>query len=163
MKRYVDADEALGRIIRNTVPNGDCLEWQGQYIEWDESTRRGGYGLAHVPTHLGYDLPEKTTVHRIVHAYVTGDTPPTVMHTCDNRKCVNPTHLESGTHQDNTQDMLTKRRGRWDNFSPDDISHIRATNVPGRGGNTRELAEAYGVAMGTIRRIATGAGWVNVK
>ncbi len=109
----VDADEALGRIIRNTTPNGKCLEWGGQYIPFDETTRRGGYGLAHVPDHLNYDLPEKTTVHRIVHAYATGETPKVVMHTCDNRKCVNPNHLKSGTHQDNTQDMLAKGRGRW--------------------------------------------------
>ena len=113
MIRHVDADEALARIVRNTIPNGDCLEWQGQYIPFDEATRRGGYGLAHVPPHLNYGLKRKTTVHRVVHAYATGETPAVVMHTCDNRKCVNPSHLESGSYRDNTQDMLAKGRGRW--------------------------------------------------
>lgn len=100
--------------MRNTKPSGDCLEWQGQFIEWNEEAKRGGYGLAHVPDHLKVDgLASKTTVHRIVHYYATGELPPVVMHTCDNRKCVNPNHLESGTYRDNTQDMLAKGRGRW--------------------------------------------------
>jgi hypothetical protein len=85
------------------------------------------------------------------------------MHTCDNRRCINPVHLKSGTYQNNTQDMLDKRRGRWDNFSENDIRHIRETNVPGRGGNTRVLAEQHGVSMSTIRYIATGRGWGGVK
>ncbi len=112
-RRRLDADEALGRLIRNTVVSGDCLEWQGQFIPWDDTTRRGGYGLAHKPDNLDYGLPAKTTVHRIVHAYATGETPAVVMHTCDNRRCINPTHLVSGTYRDNTQDMLAKGRGRW--------------------------------------------------
>lgn len=113
MKRLVDADEALGRMLRKTKPNGDCLEWQGQSIPFNEKTRRGGYGLAHKPDHLNYDLPEKTTAHRLAYAYVSGETPEVVMHSCDNRICINPCHLSSGTSRDNTQDMLNKGRGRW--------------------------------------------------
>lgn len=33
-----------------------------------------------------------------------------VLHTCDNRKCVNPKHLFLGTHQDNIQDRSQKKR-----------------------------------------------------
>ncbi len=112
-KRKLDSDEVLGRMVRNTRVNGNCLEWKGQSIPWNPETRRGGYGLAHMPDHLGYDIPEKTTAHRIVHALATGETPPTVMHSCDNRLCINPNHLSSGTYRENTQDMLAKGRGRW--------------------------------------------------
>jgi hypothetical protein len=36
-----------------------------------------------------------------------------VAHRCDVPRCVNPDHLFIGTYKDNTQDMLSKGRGRW--------------------------------------------------
>jgi hypothetical protein len=33
-----------------------------------------------------------------------------IMHTCDNPKCVNSKHLKKGTHNDNVQDRVKKKR-----------------------------------------------------
>lgn len=36
-----------------------------------------------------------------------------ICHHCDNPQCVRPSHLFCGTPQDNTDDMIAKGRGRW--------------------------------------------------
>lgn len=85
-------------VLTNTLRVGDCLEWQG-------------------PLHTnGYAKIGKTAVfksaslHREVFSLLHGDRPPVVMHTCDNRKCINPQHLLGGTQQENIMDMHAKGR-----------------------------------------------------
>ena len=51
-----------------------------------------------------------TSVHRLVYESYHGESPPVVMHTCDNPACFNIEHLKGGTHKDNTQDMIRKGR-----------------------------------------------------
>jgi len=51
--------------------------------------------------------------------YLTnGYYPPVVRHTCDNIKCINPSHLLGGTHLDNMNDR--SKRGRTHNHIPED-------------------------------------------
>jgi hypothetical protein len=94
-------------------------------------------------------IPESDAAHGTV-----------VMHACDNPRCVNPDHLRLGSQADNVQDMIDKRRrprrnipsgvGHWNSAfeSQEDIDLICATK-----GQTKELAEKFGVDVCTIKRI----------
>lgn len=41
-----------------------------------------------------------------------------VRHSCDNRACINPAHLQVGTHQDNIDDCTRRRRHRYGKSNP---------------------------------------------
>jgi len=64
--------------------------------------------------HLRYvDGKQFTTLtHRWSYEYFIGPIPDgyCICHHCDNPKCVNPFHLFAGTHRDNMQDMVSKKR-----------------------------------------------------
>src|SRR5271166_838027 len=78
---------------------------------WIGSECSNGYGS------LSITLNGKHTnvlAHRLSYQLTIGAIPDglLVCHKCDNRKCVRPDHLFLGSHKDNTQDMMTKKRGK---------------------------------------------------
>jgi hypothetical protein len=87
-----------------------------------------------------------------------------VMHTCDNRLCINPAHLRLGTHAENMADMRDKGRrkgigtgetnGRA-KLAPEQVEAIRADT---RG--KRTIAPDYGISPAQVQRIRRGLQWV---
>ena len=83
------------------------------------------------------------------------------LHSCDNPKCCNPSHLSLGTHTDNMIDKSKKKRvangSGTQKLSEEDVRNIRISS------DTHErLAQMYGVARTTITNIKcrNRYGWV---
>lgn len=92
-----------------------------------------------------------------------------VRHLCDNARCINPEHLEWGSHQDNMEDMKSRgRSARISNAHPGESNgrcvlsdaeciQIKRRYVKGcRANGLPALAKLYGVSTSQIHRIVKG-------
>lgn len=90
-----------------------------------------------------------------------------VLHSCDTRSCVNPTHLFLGTKRDNTVDMINKGR-RKNSFAPGEkhpyakltLADVNTIKVLKKKGHTNKaLAKQFGVTSTNISCIIHGKIW----
>ena len=90
----------LDRFERKVMPE----PMSGCHL-WDGSCNRLGYGQ--------FQLSGKNvSAHRLAFEIYVGSIPPgmNVLHKCDVRCCVNPTHLEIGTQQENMRQCAGRKR-----------------------------------------------------
>ncbi len=91
-----------------------------------------------------------------------------MLHTCDNRRCVNPRHLFLGTKKDNAQDMKAKDRHLYGERNTEakltekQVLQIHRLYKAG-GVSTYQLADQFGVRQGTIWKILKGYRWAHVN
>ena len=85
------------KIVKEYNPEGCWL--------WNASKEKGGYGSF-------WNGKNICKAHRYSYELFREKIPKDlcVLHTCDNRWCVNPEHLWLGTYQDNAIDMVKKGR-----------------------------------------------------
>ena len=102
---------------------------------------------------------EKTSgAHRVSWEIHNGPIPKNllVLHKCDVHACVNPDHLFLGTYQQNTQDMISKKRHN----TPQGERHWKAKltekdvlNIYKDSRQNCDLAKIYGVHHSIISKI----------
>lgn len=91
--------EKLARHVDVRGPD-ECWPWKASTCEgYGQFRHEGGKKYAHVAAYEEEHgpVPEGQIVR----------------HTCDNRPCCNPGHLQAGTYQDNVDDMISRGRGHW--------------------------------------------------
>lgn len=101
-------------------------------------------------------------MHRFVFERIHGRIPEglCVCHRCDNTRCVEPTHLFLGSHQDNMTDRNTKKRHCRGSRSPvAKLTDQQIQEILSSINSNRFLAARYGVHRAHISRIRSGKRW----
>lgn len=125
-----------------------CWVWQGQCCNGYGRLRRcGGRGT------------KGALCHRLMYEHYHGPIPErhVIMHTCDNRRCVNPDHLKAATQKENIRDMHRKGRGSRTILTPEEVKQIRELRATGMG--IDKLAAEFGIGNFTIQKIVKGTAW----
>jgi len=88
------------------------------------------------------------------------------LHACDNPRCIEPSHLRLGTHDENMADMSQRRRHRNSTLSPAAVADIRANCKPGKVGDhqtnpagLRAFAKKYGINHRSVRNVLAGVSY----
>lgn len=130
--------------------------------------------VSHKPNKDGYIQAKRQgktyLVHRLKYEEVNGRIPEgmVVRHKCDNTTCINPEHLEVGTHADNVKDKV--QRGRQSKIpNPGEkngaskLTDIQVLEIRADEHSTNvALAKRYGVTHQMISKIRKGYFWTHI-
>jgi hypothetical protein len=84
-----------------------CWSWLG-------TSAKSGYGVLRVNG-------KTVTAHRIsLFLHGVDIEKKSVLHSCDNRNCVNPLHLRTGNAKDNNADVMNRKRHAWHRWSDEE-------------------------------------------
>lgn len=139
---------SLQELLAETTKQGDCLIWT-------KAKGANGYGYIRNDRKI-------IAVHKAVAEIKYGQIPNghVVMHSCDNRACINPDHLLIGTQKDNLHDMWAKNRAHNGVLSPEQIKNIKERFQPRHPQNgARALAREFGVTHQAISKVVRGKSW----
>ena len=128
-------------------------------IEWRLYRNSAGYGHVRVRSKLWL-------VHRFVYTKFFGEIPEglIVMHRCDNPSCINPEHLNLGSHLLNVLDKEAKGRGNQGSANPRakltdlQVEAIRERYAKGNV-SLAQLGRDYGVNRSCIFKVVHKHHW----
>lgn len=136
-------------FFSRVIPNGETGCW-----EWNGVITGNGYGHCRM-------LNERKA-HRVSYRLHCGNISDgnVIMHKCDNRICVNPEHLQQGTHKENMADM--KEKGRATKVKKPRLTEEQVKAIYLSKSSISKLTDEYGLNIRTIERIRSGRLWTSI-
>lgn len=151
-------EKQKARFFSRVRKNNGCWDFQ-------EVQRHTGYGKFH-------SNGKTWRAHRWMmwmSGIISDKDPRCVLHKCDNRKCVNPSHLYLGNRWMNAQDIKKRNRthlirdpklgSRNPQAKLNEAQVIEIKKLLKSGATGKILAKKFGVSAVTISQIKTGKVW----
>ena len=144
-------DELLDTLLAHTTPgeNG-CLEWKG---------KKNDTGYGRISIH--YD---RYKIHRVVYAAANGynlhdlddlkETHKFILHTCDNKICINPEHLYNGDRLDNVRDGVANGKRVGGHLTRRGLKTLH--ELLANGYSQHSAARMLGISQPYISQIVNG-------
>jgi hypothetical protein len=144
---------AFDMIMDRAVRQGDCLVFPPQ-----PPPSSGIY------SYIKDEDGQIKRASRVVAAHVYGPANGLqVLHSCDNRRCVEPAHLRYGTHAENMADRAARdRTARGERHGQHKLSADAVREIRGRvasGEKQSDLAHEFGVYFSTVWKVVHGETW----
>jgi len=148
MKHHAGRETSLTllmHILTNVNYIGECWEWKG-------STDGKGYGQIRIDTKLFYVT---RVVAWLTYQFNIEDSKKEICHSCDNPKCINPSHLFVGDREMNVADMVRKYRQKGKRAKPNEkdlsfISHLENGDNAKVAGEKVGYSRHYSIIIKTI-------------
>ena len=124
---------------------------------WTDCLSHGYAAMSHM------NMPVNVIRHSYSH--YNGEIPEghVIRHKCNVTSCVNPEHLETGTVQDNSNDMIKAGTSTYGEKNPqaklNETEVLSIKRLIAKGLKYKDIAERFGVTVGTICNIKTGLSW----
>lgn len=154
-ERFWGKVDREGPIPDHQPDLGPCWLWTG-------GLDGRGYGKLQVGT---LAAPKLVNVARFSYEIHFGKPSNNVLHRCDVRRCVRPTHLFDGTAADNAADMVAKgrqargERVRGVKLTAAQVLEIRSLYRDGIIKCSAKVAAHYGISYFSLRHILRGETW----
>jgi hypothetical protein len=146
---YWNDEKIIKRFFDKVNKTDSCWEWTA--FCW-----KSGYGCFSVrhkenerAHRISYEIYHKRKINTGMY----------ILHSCNNRKCVNPLHLREGNHQENMNDRTNaghNAKNIISTLTEDDVITIREL---AKTEKQKDIAIKYGLSRHSIRNIVNRITW----